>query len=275
MARLVPTVPLPLLFLGVVPPAGQPVDITQFLGLRHRIAYQARNPLDKRRSLGEWQETVRGHFLYWGSAAGDDVGTHALRHGTDLARWQPLTLLPANRANPSITEVSGFLGQDGGDPVSVLYFYCHCATPSDGSTYLRFGPTSDPGDVLTVDDVMATGLPISGAPVAFVNACKSSFTETLKANQLMEAFFTRGCRSYIGSEVRVPPGLAANFAMIFFSLLYGGAGTTKSPVGESMSQARRYLWRRYGNPGGLFYSSFNDYLLYAMSDRDVRELRDR
>jgi hypothetical protein len=75
--------------------------------------------------------------------------------------------------------------------------------------------------------------------------------------------------------VRVPPGLAANFAMIFFSLLYGGAGTTKSPVGESMSQARRYLWRRYSNPGGLFYSSFNDYLLYAMSDGDVRELRDR
>jgi hypothetical protein len=267
-----PAVPLPLLFLGDVPDRDEPVDAARFLGLAQRLAYRIRNPLDTTRSLGDWRATMRGHFLYWGSAMGDKVGEHAVRHATDLRVWEPITLLPKDPIHASTKELATFLKREEQGQMSLLYFYCHCNTRDGGSPILRFGATDGPDDVLKIADLMAGGRPLNGAPVAFVNACKSSYAEAMLSNQLMTAFFTRGCRAYVGTEVRVPAGLAANFAVVFFSFLYGTAGLTLAPVGEAISQTRRFLWRRHGNLGGLFYSAFNDYKLYELSDADVRKL---
>jgi hypothetical protein len=114
---------------------------------------------------------------------------------------------------------------------------------------------------------------LADAPVVFVNACSTNVAEPLLANRLMELFFIRNCRAYIGTETEVPAPLAARFATTFFSFLYGAAGRGIAPAGEAIAQARRFLWTEYQNIGGLFYNYVNDYALYAADDQIVAGLR--
>jgi hypothetical protein len=136
---------------------------------------------------------------------------------------------------------------------------------------MRFGPTNDPSSVLRRPKMGSD--PFVDEPIVFVNACGSSESDPILVNQLMDSFLDRGCRAYIGTEGRVPPGLAARFATTFFSFLYGTATRARAPVGESIAQARRFLWLRYRNLGGLFYNYVNDFLIYAAEDEDLIQLR--
>jgi len=111
------------------------------------------------------------------------------------------------------------------------------------------------------------------APIVFVNACSTNAAAPLLANQLRELFFSRGCRGYIGSETEVPAMLAARFATVFFSFLYGAAGRAMAPAGEAAAQARRFLWTEYRNVGGLFYNYVGDYSLYTADDTIIASLR--
>lgn len=263
----VPHLPLPLLYLRPVNP-GQEIDPMQFLGLRHRLTYNRRGSTGSR-ALGDWLHTTRAHLLYWGNGPDDPVGVEAARHTDELRQWQPLLLLP--RSEPRIEDLARFLSSPDPSPVSLLYFYCHCSDESGRNPFLRFGPTNDAHSVLRRPRMGSDPLP--GEPIVFVNACGSSESDPLLINQLMDAFLDRGCRGYIGTEGQVPPGLAARFATTFFSFLYGTPARTRAPVGEAVAQARRSLWLRYRNLGGLFYNYVNDFLIYAADDEEVGRLR--
>ncbi|MFK0256150.1 hypothetical protein [Streptomyces sp. NPDC090445] len=262
----VPHVPLPLLHLDPVSP-GRPVDPSAFLGLRFRLGWMRRQTRGSR-ALGDWRRTTRAHLLYWVQDPSDTVGAEARRHAEELRRWQPALLLPDGE--PSITDLSRFLAAPEPRPVSLLYFYCHCTSGTGSDPRLRLGPTNDAGDVLRRVDMGSD--PFTDRPVVFVNACGTNESDPLLVNQLMDGFLDRECRAYIGTEGRVPPGLAARFATTFFSFLYGTTGTDRAPVGESLAQARRFLWQRYRNLGGLFYGYVNDGLLYQADDDHVRRL---
>jgi hypothetical protein len=265
-ADRVPHLPWPLLYLDEVNP-GQPVDPMRFLGLRHRLGYNRRQSTGSR-ALGAWPHTTRAHLLYWGTDPDDDVAVEAVRHTAELKQWEPLRLLPDGE--PRIASVSAFLAAPSPSPVALIYFYCHCVAGSGEDPYLRFGPTNGPGDVLRRPRMGSA--PIGDKPIVFVNACGSSESDPLLVNQLMDGFLDRGCRAYIGTEGRVPPGLAARYATTFFSFLYRTPNRARAPVGEAVAQARRFLWLRYRNLGGLFYNFVNDYLIYAADDHDVTEL---
>ncbi|MFD0268825.1 hypothetical protein ACFVGY_19985 [Streptomyces sp. NPDC127106] len=262
----VPHVPLPLLHLEPVSP-GRPVDPSAFLGLRFRLGWMRRQTKGSR-ALGDWRRTTRAHLLYWVQDPSDVVGAEARRHAEELKRWQPALLLPDGE--PRITDLSRFLAAPEPHPVSLLYFYCHCVSGTGCDPRLRLGPTNDTGDVLRRVDMGSD--PFTDQPVVFVNACGTNESDPLLVNQLMDGFLDRECRAYIGTEGRVPPGLAARFATAFFSFLYGTTGTDRAPVGESLAQARRFLWQRYRNLGGLFYGYVNDGLLYQADDDHVRRL---
>jgi hypothetical protein len=262
-----PHLPLPLLYLDP-PVSGTPVDPMQFLGLRHRLTYFRRASAGSR-ALGDWAETTRAHLLYWGDGPDDAVGAEAGRHRAELRRWQPLLELPDGE--PRIEQLQRFLSAPAPSPVSLLYFYCHCGDETGRNPTLRFGPTNGADDVLRRSR-MGSG-PIPGEPIVFVNACGSASSDPLMINQLMDGFLDRGCRGYIGTEEQIPPGVAARFATTFFSFLYGTGTRQRAPVGEAVAQARRFLWQRYRNLGGLFYSHVNDYLVYSAADADVSGLQ--
>ncbi|MFB6892403.1 hypothetical protein ACFCX4_24175 [Kitasatospora sp. NPDC056327] len=266
LTTLVPHVPLPLLHLDPVSP-GRPVDPSAFLGLRFRVGWTRRQTRGSR-ALGDWRRTTRAHLLYEAQDPADAVGAEARRHAEELGRWESALLLTGGE--PRTAHLSGFLAAPSPSPVSLLYFYCHCVTGTGGDPRLRFGPTNDAGHVLRRVDMGSD--PFADRPVVFVNACGTNESDPLLVNQLMDSFLNREARAYIGTEGRVPPGLAARFATAFFSFLYGTAGTDRAPVGESLAQARRFLWERYRNLGGLFYGYVNDGLLYQADDDHVRRL---
>jgi hypothetical protein len=243
-----------------------PIDPMRFLGLRHRIGYVRRQTAGSR-ALGAWPHTTRAHILYRSDEGNDAVGAEAQRHAVELGRWKDARILPAGEP---LTTVSLFLDKPGPSPVSLLYFYCHCVTGTGVAPYLRLGPTNAEANILRGYDLGTE--PFADQPIVFVNACGSSEADPLLVNQLMALFLDRQCRAYIGTEGRVPPGVAARFATTFFSFLYGTTWGELSPVGEAIAQARRFLWRRYRNLGGLFYSCVNDFLLYAADDEQVAAL---
>jgi hypothetical protein len=262
----VPHLPLPLLYLDPVS-YGTPIDPMRFLGMRHRLGY-VRRESPQSRALGDWSHTTRAHLLYWVQDPTDEVAVEAARHAVELRRWAPMRLLPDGE--PRIDNLARFLAEPSPSPVALIYFYCHCDAGAGENPYLRFGPTNGAADVLRRPRMGNTTF--VDEPVVFVNACGTTDSDPLLVNQLMDGFLDRGCRAYIGTEGRVPPGVAARFATTFFSFLYGTPDRARAPVGEAVAQARRFLWDRYRNLGGLFYTFVNDFLVYAADDADVAAL---
>ena len=266
----VPYLPLPLMYAGAAPEPDEPTDPERFFGLRYRLARLTR-PVPKSRALGDWSRTTRAHLLYWGGGPGDTVADEAARHRRELAAWQPALMLPPGEGTSDARLLGRFLRAPEPAPVSLLYFYCHSRDGADTSPALRFGETAGADSELQRYD-MGSG-PLPDAPIVFVNACSTNAAAPLLANQLRELFFSRGCRGYIGTETEVPAALAAGFATVFFSFLYGTAGRAIAPVGEAIAQARRFLWTEYRNIGGLFYNYVGDYSLYAADEATIASLR--
>jgi hypothetical protein len=271
----VPYLPLHLMYGGAAPEPDEPTDPDRFFGLRYRLARLTR-PVPKSRALGHWSRTTRAHLLYWGSGPGDMVADEAARHRRELATWQPALMLPPSSlapgaGAPGARELGKFLRAPEPAPVSLLYFYCHSRGGAATVPALRFGAATGADSELERFDMGSGHLP--DAPLVFVNACDTSAAAPLLANQLRELFLSRGCRGYIGTETEVPAVLAARFATVFFSFLYGSQGRAMAPVGEAVAQARRFLWTEYRSIGGLFYSYVGDYSLYAADEVTVASLR--
>ena len=105
--------------------------------------------------------------------------------------------------------------------------------------------------------------------MVFVNACTSSGSDPYIANQLEETFFTKGCRAYLGAEIKIPVKLASRFATVFYSFFYRSLDDAPMAAGEAVFQARRFLWREYRNLGSLFYSYINQYELFMATDAEL------
>ena len=266
----VPYLPLPLMYAGAAPEPGEPADPDRFLGLRYRLARLTR-PVPRSRALGHWSQTTRAHLLYWGSGPGDKAALEAARHRQELATWQPALILPPSAGTPDARDLGRFLRAPEPAPVSLLYLYCHSRGGADTSPALRFGAAAGTDSELERYDMGDRNLP--DAPIVFLNACSTNASAPLLANQLRELFFSRGCRAYIGAETEVPAVLAARFATVFFSFLYGTPERAMAPAGEAAAQARRFLWTRYRNIGGLFYNYVGDYSLYTAGEAAVARLR--
>ncbi len=122
---------------------------------------------------------------------------------------------------------------------------------------LRFGKTKDPSDNVKQTDLSET--PFESGPLIFINACTSAPSDPYIANELEQTFFERGCRSYLGTEVKVPIRFASRFAKIFYSFFFRDLAPEPIAAGEVVFQARRFLWREYRNIGGLLYAYINLY----------------
>ncbi|GLL05139.1 caspase, EACC1-associated type [Dactylosporangium matsuzakiense] len=260
-------VPWALAYSQPPPQAGQPVDAAAFLGLRLRLN-AVTHPMPMKsagRALGSSDEVTRAHLLYWGRGVDDRVAIETRRHQARLACWKPLDLPSGEPAKPEVVQ---FLHDPSPSPVGLLYFYCRSLTGDGADPALRFGPGTAADDTVFLHELGVSELP--GGPLVFANACGTSAGAPYIPNQLEHRFFTRGCRAFIGTESKVPIGLAARFGETFFHFLYE-TGTTTS-AGEALAQARRFLWTEYGNIGGLFYSYVNDYHVYIASDGAVAAL---
>ncbi len=109
-------------------------------------------------------------------------------------------------------------------------------------------------------------------PLVFLNACDSAGSDPFVVNGLTALFFDRGCRAYLGTEVKVPIRLASRFAKIFYSYFYREVDSEPVTAGEAVFQTRRFLWREYRNLGGLFYTYINHPKLYMAEEAELDAL---
>jgi tetratricopeptide (TPR) repeat protein len=256
-------VPWALMYSQRPPPPGEPVDPVGFLGLRLRLYYVAHPMLLHGRALGARDAVTRAHLMYWGQGAGDRVAAETTRHVAELAPWKPY-ILPVGA--PGKPEITRFLCNPAPSPVRLVYFYCRSLVGDGASPSLRFGTGTTADDTVALNELGVVDLP--DQPLVFANACGTSAGAPYTPNQLEQRFLMRGCSAFIGTECKVPIGLAARFGTAFFHYLYIDA----TPAGEALAQARRFFWTEYGNLGGLFYSYVNDYYVSIAADDAVAAL---
>ena len=272
-AGWMPHVPWELLYCGDADP-GAPVDATRFWGLRYRIGYTAYDPYSPSMSLGRPEESWCSSLLFFGDSSKEPA--------TAEAKWQKQIwtslgkqwVVPNGAGPTPKSEIVRELTNPSQTPVGVLYLFCHYGLNAANLPVLRFGlDSSDPNDVLTETEFGTAEFP--SCPLVFANACSTGTASVYAVNDLEKSFFDRHCRAYIGTESKVPVQMASRFAAIFFRFLFRIVDPQPMAAGESMVQARLFMWCHYKNIGALLYSYVNQYDLYMASDAEISQLQKR
>ena len=271
-ADWIPHIPWGLMFLPDVPQPQDGIDPTGFLALRFRLGYTSHEVQAGSKDLGRLENTHRIHLLYWGDQPQDTTGLEARWQRQQWAAWQNQLFVPPAPAGPEAkAELLKMLEEPGPAPATLLYLFCQCSVGQGNDPLLRFGGTSQASEVLRRTELGTKNMP--DRPLVFANACTTAATDPYIANELEEGFFNRGCRAYIGTESKVPIGLASRFAAVFFHFFYRQLDPAPMAAGEAVAQTRLFLWTRYRNIGGLFYSYVNQYELFMATDDEVQCLR--
>ncbi|HEX2641887.1 MAG TPA: CHAT domain-containing protein [Thermoanaerobaculia bacterium] len=264
----VSNIPWSLLYRKPAPPTGAEVEATDFLGLCYRIAYSTHKTSDRSKALGSPAAVHQASFLYWGDHPADITGTEA--------RWQRNLWagLPNQEIVPSATSADRRrellrLWNDPDPSPAVLYFFCQCKVGDGNDPVLSFGDSA--ADILRRTEL--AGDDLGDRPFVFANACTTASADPYIANELEATFFERGCRGFLGTETKVPIPMAARFASIFFEFFYRRVDPEPMAAGEALAQSRIFLWTRYRNIGGLFYTYINQYELFLADDAEVAALR--
>jgi hypothetical protein len=155
--------------------------------------------------------------------------------------------------------------------MTLMYLFCQCAVGEGNTPVLRFGSTLQVEDRVKQSELGTSDL--ADKPLIFANACSTAAADPYIANELEESFFDRGCRAYLGTETKVPIQLASRFASIFFHFFYRRMDPAPIAAGEAVAQARLFLWTRYRNIGGIFYSYINQYELFMADADEIDALR--
>jgi len=258
-------IPWTLMYRGEEPKAGEEVDPLQFLGLSFRLEYIESWSVQSLR-LGSPERAYRGHLFFW-------KGSNKVDYAEALAQYQSWSILPNFYAVPDgwppiandtvIKERAiELLKAEQPSPMTLLYLYCQCSFKEEGPE-LYFGDPVNPYVTISEDELPATNTRYRYEPLVFVNACSTSAPVGVAMANLLESnFLKRGCRAYLGTVNRVPPRVASRFAQAFFYFFLPRAGARPLPAGESVSQARLFLWTRYKNISGLYYNYINYYDIY-------------
>jgi hypothetical protein len=267
----IPHIPWGLFYVKAPLDLPAPIDGCLFMGLRYRIDYTSHPAQAASKSLGKTGDAYSANLLYWGNNPQDPAFIETAWQEKQLSSWDRQLIVPGSASTNAKKDLLNMLHQPTASPLALIYFFCHCSVGDGNNPVLRFGPTSAASDVLGRTDL---GLaPLADRPLVFANACSSSTADPYMANELEAAFFRRGCRAYLGTETRVPIRFASRFAQVFFNFFYRKVDAEPMAAGEAVAQTRLWLWTKYRNIGGLFYSYINQYELFMATPEELRELR--
>lgn len=268
----IPHVPWGLLYTRP-PEPGQPVDPMFFWGLRYRFNYQAHDSdIELSPALGDLNTTKSAYGFYWGNDLTDQEMVEEVQwQQTELAKWNNHLFVPDSTLPDSPKQqVLALFNKPPLKPTPLLYLFCVCDVGDGNKPVLQFRKTKSADDNIKQTDLSQT--PFASEPLVFINACVSAASDPYIANELERTFFERGCRSYLGTEVKVPIRLASRFANIFYRFFFRDFAPEPIAAGEAVFQTRRFLWREYRNIGGLFYAYVNMYELYMATDSEINAI---
>jgi hypothetical protein len=147
------------------------------------------------------------------------------------------------------------------EQTDILYFYAHGGFEED-EPVLTLGPRNSAFGFTAGDLAAWPGIDLTARqPLVIVNACESAAYRPDRIENLLQGFVAKGASGIIGTQCRVPTGLADAFIRIFFRFFLG-----RTTVGEALYDARRALLEnqvegpdgpeRRPDPRGLAYSLF-------------------
>ncbi|MEM7717074.1 MAG: CHAT domain-containing protein, partial [Cyanobacteria bacterium P01_A01_bin.68] len=133
--------------------------------------------------------------------------------------------------------------------LDLVHFACHAAydkdSPSSSSILLSKEFS------ITLQDMDAYELEISGHPLIVMNACQTGKLNPLYTSCFASFFQKYGARGVVATECEIPDTFAAEFTEQLYPHLFQG-----TPLGESLLATRRYFLNMHQNPAGLIYSMY-------------------
>lgn len=258
------------------PPHGRPVDPMLFWGMRFRIDYDTYQVQEKNKALGRMEENHVGHAHYWHGQSDEEALKEAEWQKSRCAEIPNHVCIPdleAERAPKD--QLLDWLREPSPAPQPVLYLFCRACVDGQRESKLEFGSGTEGTMDWTVSETELPLQPFSFPSLVFCNSCGSGMQQSAYAlNRIEEHFFRRGCAAYVGTVHQIPVRLASRFAATFFHFFCGRKGEITS-AGEALTQARRFLWLKYRNIGGLFYTYVNEFELYLTDSKELEEARRR
>lgn len=260
-------VPWGLMYRGEVRP-DIPVDPMEFWGLRYRLGYSAYPTGSPSNALGKLRDSWCTNFLFYGNDSHDPATKEARWQKKSWGAWEKQFIVPSGTKPAPRKQITDELSTPTRKPTSVVYIFCRCTAGKGNMPELQFVSEED-----RIRHFELGTADFAEHPLVFANACVTSAAEPQIVNELERSFFERKCRSYIGTETRVPVQMAGRFASVFFHFFYRLMDSKPMKAGEAISQARLFLWSHYKNIGGLFYTQLNHYDLYMASEAEIKSLR--
>jgi hypothetical protein len=207
---------------------------------------------------------LRVKMFYDGELRGARIEARALRRHLDVDGPWPDDAAgeSADIRSDAIEYIANHeLGFDGAsrEPDQVQHFSCHCTPSREGSKHhsIHLGNVGGPGLPLTIGDLESKfGKGVGNAtksryarPLVFLNGCETAASEPGDYTQWSSPFLSAGWRGFLGTEVDMPEGFAARFAIHFYGHLLAGHA-----VGQALHRTRWDLLNRWSNPLGLLYT---------------------
>lgn len=153
-------------------------------------------------------------------------------------------------------------------PDQILHFACHCYatlnSPLDNEIELSGGGQELRVKLGTIgEDLLGLkSRPDQDScemPLVVMNACGAARMHATSALSFPYLFLMNGNRGFIGSEIEVPDGVAAEFS----KALYEPFLLRRLPLGRSVFEARSSLLHTHGNPLGIAYAAYADPQLHV------------
>lgn len=139
--------------------------------------------------------------------------------------------------------------QDASEEATVIYVYCHGASPSPfGGQDEKLQLVEERCPLQPVD--LAQGPQYKGAPIVILNSCLSGAFSPLTFSNFLSGFRRRGALGLIATTCSVPIAFAARFGIELMERCLDRRGS----LAMSLRELRREHLLKRGNPVPLFYA---------------------
>lgn len=159
----------------------------------------------------------------------------------------------AGTAAPTPDAILDALAGDQGS-YDFVHFACHASPASDASKSKLILSVNDKKVDLALRDLGRRAWSWENRhPLVFLNACESGEQPEFQTRSLVKLFLDRGARGVVATQCLMPDAFAAQFALHFYELFFGGM-----PIDRALLETRRYFLLEHNNPLGLAYSLYAD-----------------
>jgi hypothetical protein len=162
------------------------------------------------------------------------------------------TLMPLASLNPKNNRDDVVQLLLDGNPIDVVYLFCHAHKPQPSMEQLVFGANAKGVAHVFAADLDPDGAIWCSRPLAFLNGCGTAAFDPESLSPFVETLIRdRGASVVIGTEVRVWSTFAAEVGLEFLSRFLTG----DLSAGDCLLTVRRALLSRL-NPLGLAYTLY-------------------